>query len=210
MTGTRQIVVATANTHKLAEITAILRDFPVELVSMDRFGVPSPVEDGVTFEDNALIKARACAQATGLAAIADDSGLEVDALDGDPGVRSARYAGEPTDDAANNAKLLAALSDIPPAARTARFVCAAAVVLPDGTERVVRATMEGRIVDAPRGQHGFGYDPLFVSDVDPQQRTNAELTPDEKDAMSHRGAAFRALRTVMAPFIASGQPPRRG
>jgi len=160
---------------------------------MTELGVPSPVEDGDTFEANARLKARACVTATGLPAIADDSGLEVDALGGDPGVHSARYAGEPSDDARNNAKLVAALEDVPADQRTARFVCAAAVVLPDGRERVVRATMEGRIVDEPRGQHGFGYDPHFVSDAAGDGRTNAELQPAQKDAISHRGAAFRDL-----------------
>lgn len=189
------VVVATGNAHKLEEIRTILaaEDLEVELISMREFDVPEPVEDGATFEANALIKARACAQATGLPAIADDSGLEVDPLGGDPGVRSARYAGEPSDDAANNAKLIGALDAIPEVERTARFVCAAALVLPSGTEVTVRGTMEGHIVDEARGRHGFGYDPHFVSDAVDDRRTNAELSPDEKDAISHRGAAFRAL-----------------
>ena len=190
-----RIVVATGNPGKLAEIRAILAadHLDVELVAMSELGVDSPEEHGETFEANALLKAHACAQATGLPALADDSGLEVDALGGEPGVRSARYAGEPADDAANNAKLVAALSDVPAEQRTARFVCAAALVTPDGSEQVVRGTMEGRIVDEPRGDHGFGYDPHFVSEAIGNGRTNAELTPSEKDAISHRGAAFRAL-----------------
>jgi XTP/dITP diphosphohydrolase len=192
-----RVVVATGNAHKLAEIGRILDGLDVRLVTMTELGVPSPVEDGDTFEANALLKARACAQATGLPAIADDSGLEVDALDGAPGVRSARYAaddGAGSGDAANNAKLVAELRGVPAEARTARFVCAAAVVTPDGAEEVVRGTMEGRIVDEARGEHGFGYDPHFVSDAAGDGRTNAELLPAEKDAHSHRGAAFRALR----------------
>jgi XTP/dITP diphosphohydrolase len=189
-----RVVVATGNPHKLTEIARILDGLDVQLVPMTELGVPSPVEDGDTFEANALLKARACTEATDLPAIADDSGLEVDALDGDPGVGSARYAGTPTDDAANNAKLVAELASIPSAERTARFVCAAAVVAPDGREAVVRGTMEGRIVDEPRGANGFGYDPHFVSDAAGDGRTNGELSPDEKDAHSHRGAAFRALR----------------
>jgi len=191
----RRLVVATGNPHKLAEIRAILAAAglgDVELVPMGDLGVPEPVEDGDTFEANALIKARACVTATGLPALADDSGLEVDALDGAPGVLSARYAGEPTDDRANNAKLVAALADVPAEARTARFVCAAALCRSDGREAVVRGTMEGHVVDDARGTGGFGYDPHFVS-VAAAPRANAELSPPEKDAISHRGAAFRAL-----------------
>jgi XTP/dITP diphosphohydrolase len=201
-----RIVVATGNAHKLAEIGRILEGLDVQLVAMTELGVPSPVEDGDTFEANALLKARACAEATGAASIADDSGLEVDALDGAPGVRSARYAaveGQRAEvDAANNAKLVAELAGVPDEARTARFVCAAAVVLPDGQEEVVRGTMEGRIVDEPRGEHGFGYDPYFVSVGAGDGRTNAELLPAEKDAISHRGDAFRRLRTHVERLLA--------
>jgi XTP/dITP diphosphohydrolase len=189
-----RVVVATGNEHKLREIEAILAGLDVQLVSMRAFDLAEPVEDGETFEANALIKARACAAATGLPALADDSGLEVDALDGAPGVRSARYAGEPGDDQANNRKLLAALADLPAERRTGRFVCAAAIVLPDGRDQVVRGTMEGYVVTEPRGGAGFGYDPLFVSDAAGDGRTNAELSAQEKDTISHRGAAFRALR----------------
>jgi XTP/dITP diphosphohydrolase len=189
-----RVVVATGNAHKLAEIERILDGLDVELVAMSELGVPSPVEDGDTFEANALIKARACAEATGLPAIADDSGLEVDALGGAPGVHSARYAGPGADDVANNAKLVAELTGCPDGERTARFVCAAVVVTPGGREAVVRGTMEGRVVADARGEHGFGYDPHFVSDAAGDGRTNGELTPAEKDAISHRGAAFRALR----------------
>jgi XTP/dITP diphosphohydrolase len=196
-----RVVVATGNPHKLAEIGRILEGLDVQLVAMTELGVESPVEDGDTFEANALLKARACVDATGLPAIADDSGLEVDALGGDPGVWSARYAGEPTDDRANNAKLVAELADVPDEQRTARFVCAAAIVHPDGREEVVRGTMEGRIVDTPRGQHGFGYDPHFVSDAAGDGRTNGQLRPDEKDVISHRGAAFRALRPHVAAAV---------
>ena len=201
-----QVVVATTNPGKLAEIRAILAadHLDVDLTTMAEHGIAPPVEDGDTFEANALIKARACVQATGIAAIADDSGLEVDALGGEPGVFSARYAGEPGDDAANNAKLVAALADVPAAKRTARFVCAAALVTPDGGEQVVRGTMEGCIVDEPRGSHGFGYDPHFVSEEIGDGRTNAELTPAEKDAISHRGAAFRALVPAIRRLLGHG------
>ncbi len=203
----RRLVVATGNAHKLEEIRSILterHDLDVELVSMREFGVAEPVEDGATFEANALIKARACAEATGLPALADDSGLEVEALDGAPGVHSARYAGEPTDDAANNRKLIDALEGVPAERRTARFVCAAAMVTPEGLEQVRLGTMTGRIVDTPRGEYGFGYDPHFVSDVIDDGRTNAQLTPAEKQAISHRGIAFRALRPVLQQVLGGG------
>ena len=199
-TRLERIVVATGNRGKLVEIRAILAEagHDVKLVAMTELGVESPVEDGDTFEANALIKARACAAATSLTAIADDSGLEVDALGGAPGIYSARYAGPDADDDANNAKLRAALTSHPGAARTARFVCAAATVTPEGAETVVRGEMPGRIVDSPRGTGGFGYDPLFVADATEDGRTNAELTPTEKDAISHRGAAFRALAAAFS------------
>jgi XTP/dITP diphosphohydrolase len=196
----RRLVVATGNAHKLGEIRAILterHESDVELISMRDLGVPEPVEDGTTFEANALIKARACVQATGLPALADDSGLEVDALAGAPGVNSARYAGEPSDDAANNAKLIAALAGVPAERRSARFVCVAALVTPEGIEQVRLGTMTGRIVDTARGRNGFGYDPYFVSDAAGDGRTNGELTAEEKQALSHRGAAFRRLRPVI-------------
>ena len=202
MTGRRRVVVATGNPHKLTEIAAILDAgaIGVELVPMSEFGIEAPVEDGATFAANALIKARACVLASGLPALADDSGLEVDALDGAPGVRSARFAGEPTDDAANNRLLLerlAALGASGSEPRRAAFVCAAALVLPDGTEEVLEGRMLGSIVVAPRGAHGFGYDPLFVADASADGRSNAELLPHEKDAISHRGVAFRALRPIL-------------
>lgn len=198
----RRLVAATANAKKLAEMQALLDHLDVEVVPMTELGVASPVEDGDTFEANALIKARACHAATGLPAIADDSGLEVDALDGAPGVYSARYAGEDADDAANNAKLIAALAGVPDSARAARFVSAVAFVDAEGGEHVVRGTMEGRIVDEPAGEHGFGYDPHFVSDAAGDGRTNAQLSPDEKNALSHRGAAFRAILPVIETAFA--------
>lgn len=198
-----RLVVATGNTHKVTEIGAILTAAGldgVELVPMADLGVPSPVEDGDTFAANALIKARACVAATGLPALADDSGLAVDALDGAPGVRSARYAGEDATDADNNAELVAALREVPPEQRTARFVCAAALVTPDGTEVVREGEMPGRIV-AAAGEHGFGYDPLFLADATTDGRTNGQLSASEKDAISHRGVAFRALATDVADLL---------
>jgi len=196
MTAPSRLVVATGNAHKLEEIRSILATAGIDadLQSMHDHGVPEPVEDGATFEANALIKARACAAATGLPSIADDSGLEVDALDGAPGVLSARYAGEPSDDARNNAKLIDALAHVPEEDRTARFVCAAAIVVPDGRETVVRGAVEGRIVDPPRGRNGFGYDPFFEPvGSGAEGRTTAELTAAQKHAISHRGQAFREL-----------------
>lgn len=187
-----RLVVATGNRGKLVELQRILRGLDVDLVPVTELGLDSPLEEGDTFEANALLKARAACRATGLPALADDSGLEVAALGGAPGVRSARYAGREGDDRANNAKLVRELDGVPEDARTARFVCVAALVAPDGTERTARGTMEGRIVDPPRGAGGFGYDPHFVAAG--QTRTNAELPAGEKDAISHRGAALRALR----------------
>lgn len=195
-----RVVVATANRGKLAEIARILDGLPVDLTPMDELGLASPDETGTTFEANALLKAHAAAAATGLPTIADDSGLEVDVLDGRPGVDSAHYAGPQRDDAANNERLLAELADVPDAERTGRFVCAAVLVTPGGREWVTRGTMEGRIADAPRGEHGFGYDPLFVSEG--ATRTNGELSPAEKDARSHRGRAFRALRAAVEELLA--------
>jgi XTP/dITP diphosphohydrolase len=204
---TSRVVVATGNRHKLAEITRMLAAVvpevasgQLELVAMTELGVEPPVEDGDTFEANALIKARACVAATGLPAVADDSGLEVDALGGDPGVRSARYAGEDATDADNNARLVAALDGH--ADRRGRFVCAAALVTADGREVTRRGTMEGHVVLDARGRHGFGYDPHFVADVTADGRTNGELEPAEKDAISHRGAAFRALAEDVARWLA--------
>lgn len=196
MASARRIVVASGNQHKIGEVASILAASgieDVELVPMAAFSLPEPVEDGETFEANALIKAHACARATGLPALADDSGIEVDALDGAPGVYSARYAGEPTDDAANNAQLLAALDEVSPAKRTARFVAVVALVWPDGSQVVERGVMEGRVIDEERGDHGFGYDPLFVADETVDGRTNGQLSAAEKDAISHRGRALRRL-----------------
>jgi XTP/dITP diphosphohydrolase len=206
---TRRLVVATGNPHKVEEITRLLgRVVPavasgeLELVAMTELALASPVEDGDTFEDNARIKARACAEATGWPAIADDSGIEVDALGGAPGVRSARYAGEDADDADNNAALVAALqaSGAPPP-WTARFVCAATLVTADGREVTHRGTMEGHVVAEARGQQGFGYDPHFVADATAGGRTNGELSAEEKDAISHRAAAFRALADEVARYL---------
>ena len=199
-----KLVLATANEGKIAELARILDGLDVQLVPMSDFDLEQAEETGTTFAENALIKARAVAGATGLPALADDSGIEVDALDGRPGVYSARYAGEDGDgaDAANNAKLLAELEGVPDEERTGRFVCVAALVTPDGGEWTTRGTMEGRVAHAPRGDQGFGYDPLFVTEG--ETRTNGELPPAEKDARSHRGKAFRAIRPLVADLVGRG------
>ena len=195
-----RIVLATNNPKKRVELERILDGLDVELVPMGELGLPSPVEDGDTFEANALLKARAAASATGLPALADDSGLEVDALGGEPGVVSSRWAGTDGDDAANNAKLVRLLRDVPAAERAARFVAVAALVTPDGSWHTTRGTMEGHVRDHPSGDGGFGYDPYFVAagnDV-----SNAELTAEQKDAISHRGVAFRAMRPHVEELVA--------
>ena len=195
----RRVVVATRNKGKLKEILPLLAEVGVafELVTIDEVapGVEL-VEDEATFEGNALAKARQAAAATGLPALADDSGLEVDALGGAPGVRSARYAGEPSDDQKNNAKLLAALAGVPTAKRTARFRCVAAFVDSARHIELTRAgACEGLITESPRGNLGFGYDPLFF--VPSRNKTMSELPVDEKNRISHRAAAFRALAAVL-------------
>lgn len=193
---TRRIVLATRNAHKVGELREILADVLAEL-DLDIVGladfpeVPDVVEDGVSFAENALLKAQAVAQATGLPALADDSGLAVDVLGGAPGIFSARWSGRHGDDRANLELLLAQLSDVRDEHRGAGFVCAAALALPDGRRRVEEGVFRGTLTRAPRGTNGFGYDPILQ--VDGDTRTSAELTPGEKNAVSHRGQAFRAL-----------------
>lgn len=193
-----KVVVATRNKGKLREIVPLLAGSNLELCTIDELAPDAELrEDGVTFEENALAKARQAAAATGLPAIADDSGLEVDALDGAPGVWSARYAGPGADDAQNNAKLLAALQDVPAARRAARFRCVAAFVDPARGVEVVRdGACAGEILTAPRGSDGFGYDPLFL--LTALGRTMAELPLAEKNRLSHRAAAFQALASALA------------
>ncbi|MER6050264.1 RdgB/HAM1 family non-canonical purine NTP pyrophosphatase [Streptomyces sp. NPDC001793] len=198
----RRLVLATRNTGKIAELRAILdaADLDVELVGADAYpDVPDVKETGVTFAENALLKAHALARATGLPAVADDSGLCVDVLGGAPGIFSARWAGRHGDDRANLDLLLAQLSDIADEHRAARFACAAALALPDGTERVVEGTLEGILRHTPAGTGGFGYDPVLQPLG--ETRTCAELTPAEKNAISHRGKAFRALAPVVRELV---------
>jgi XTP/dITP diphosphohydrolase len=205
--GALRVVLATRNTAKLAELRRILGDegLGVELVGLDSFGdVPDVAETGTTFADNALLKAHAAAAATGHVAVADDSGLVVEALGGMPGVLSARWSGRHGDDEANLRLVLAQLDDLPDDRRGAAFVCAAAVVTPDGTERVVDGVLAGTLSRAPRGSNGFGYDPIFVPGG--ESRTTAEMSAAEKDAVSHRGQAFRALAGVLRELLDERRP----
>lgn len=186
------LVLATNNPKKLAELRRILEfeGVGVQVLGLaDVAGYPEPAETERTFEGNAFLKASAAARETGLVAVADDSGLEVDELNGMPGVRSARWAGPACDDEDNNQLLLAQLDGVPAERRTARFVCALAMVAPTGERRVWHGTMPGRIADAPEGDNGFGYDPLFIPAG--LSVTSAELTAEEKDSISHRGIAVR-------------------
>ncbi|WP_193118295.1 RdgB/HAM1 family non-canonical purine NTP pyrophosphatase [Brachybacterium tyrofermentans] len=199
-----RIILASHNLKKLHELqrimTAAVPGLAAEsIVSSAGIELPDVVEDAVTFEGNALLKAHSAAAATGLLAVADDSGLAVDVLGGSPGIFSARWSGAHGDDEANNDLLLAQLSDVPDAHRAARFVCAAALVAPDGTEVVERGEMTGHLLRERHGEGGFGYDPLFRPDG--QARTAAELSPEEKDAISHRGTAFRAIAKHVAPLL---------
>ena len=198
----RTLVAATGNPGKLVELERLLVGIGWEVVAQSALGVESPPEDGLTFVENAIIKARHAAARSGRPALADDSGLVVDALGGAPGVRSARYAGEGSDDAANNEKLVRELAGVPPAERAARFECAVVWMRNsyDPVPLIARGTWAGRVLDAPRGTNGFGYDPLFL---DPAAGlTAAELSPERKDALSHRGKALRALRAALASAAA--------
>jgi XTP/dITP diphosphohydrolase len=187
-----KIVLASGNPGKRREIEKILADFDIEIVPQSEFGVTDAEETGTTFVENALIKARHAADATGLPAIADDSGLAVDALDGRPGVYSARYAGPGATDADNNARLLADLAGVPPAERGAAFHCVACFVTPGDPNAVVaEAEWRGRILEAPAGAGGFGYDPLFY--VEETDCSSAELSAADKNRRSHRGKALREL-----------------
>lgn len=196
-------VFASHNAHKRDEVWAILAPLlpdwtEADLASARDFDVSSPVEDGVTFTENALVKARAVCAATGLPAIADDSGIAVDVMGGAPGIFSALWSGQHGADEANVQLLLAQLIDISEEHRGGAFVCAAALVMPDGREFVCEGRMEGRIATAPAGVGGFGYDPIFIPDG--YDMTAAELTADQKNAISHRGKAFTALATHLSPL----------
>lgn len=188
-----RIVFATGNAGKMREIKRILGDLGVEIVSMKEAGISTDVEEnGKTYEENALIKARAVAALTGDCVLADDSGLEIDYLNKEPGIYSARYMGEDTSYRIKNANLIERLEGVPDEKRTARFVCAIAAVLPNGKELTVRAAIEGRIGYEEKGEGGFGYDPIFY--VPELRKTTAELTEDEKNSVSHRGQALRLMK----------------
>jgi XTP/dITP diphosphohydrolase len=194
------VVLATRNRHKVEELRRILTPYDVQLCSLDDFpDVPDVAETGATFADNALLKAHAVARATGLVAVADDSGLAVDALNGMPGVFSARWAGRHGDDDGNLRLVLAQVADVPDERRGAAFVCAAAAATPDGHDVVVEGRLEGSLTREPRGRNGFGYDPIFLPRGG--DRTTAELDPADKDAISHRGVAFRELAPLLATLL---------
>jgi XTP/dITP diphosphohydrolase len=195
---TRKIVLASDNAGKIREIQALLSGLDVEILPQSRFVQAGAEETGLSFVENAILKARHAARASGLPAIADDSGLEVDALGGAPGVFSARYAGPGADDAANNAKLLRELEGVEDAARTARFRCVVAYLrhAEDPSPLIAEGVWEGRIMRELRGGGGFGYDPLFF--VPEEGRASAELAPEHKNCLSHRGKALRALAARLA------------
>jgi XTP/dITP diphosphohydrolase len=201
-----QIFLASRNPKKLEELRRVLTAVPVAvdvLCPDDVEPYPEPAETEPTFEGNALIKARAAVAATGLPSLADDSGLCIDALNGMPGVLSARWAGTGKDDIANTSLVLEQLTDVPDDRRGAEFRCAVALCLPDGREEVAVGSMRGSIIRERRGSGGFGYDPIFVAEGD--TATSAELTPQVKDRISHRGQALRAIASVVAGFAHSGR-----
>ena len=188
-----KIIFATGNQNKMREIREIYQDLDYEILSMKEAGIELDiVEDGTTFEENALIKDKAVAQCCDAVVLADDSGLEIDYLNKEPGVYSARYMGEDTSYEIKNANLIQRLEGVPKEQRTARFVCAVAAVFPDGTNKVVRGTIEGYIGYEPQGEHGFGYDPIFY--VDAYGCSTASLEPEEKNRISHRGNALRMMK----------------
>ena len=202
-----RIIFATGNEGKLREIRMILKDLNIPVVSLKEAGIHADIaEDGKTFEENALIKARTIAQLTGEAAMADDSGLEIDYLNGEPGVYSARYCGRDTSYRIKNRNILERLTDVPDELRSARFVCAVALAIPAGllpgvdedTIRTVRGTMEGRIGYEEKGEHGFGYDPIFY--LPELSCYSGELLPEKKNEISHRGKALRMMKKVLEDY----------
>lgn len=194
------LLVATSNSGKLREVRAVLEEFSVRVAALDDFPTwPAPIEDADTFEGNAKLKALHYAKLSGVLTLADDSGLEVDALNLAPGVRSARYAGPECDDAANNAKLLKALADVSPEQRTARFRCVLALAKPAGVRATAAGTLEGMIIDEARGDNGFGYDPHFF--VPAEGLTTAQMAPLQKNRISHRGQALAAIRPALERLL---------
>ena len=201
----RRIVFATGNKDKMKEIRQILADLGMEIVSMKEAGVDIEiVEDGMSFEENAEIKARAVSRVlTSDIVLADDSGLEIDYLDKAPGIYSARFAGEDTSYDIKNRIFLDRLEGVPDEERTARFVCAVAAVFPDGTSETVRETIEGRIGHEPAGENGFGYDPIFY--VPEYECTTAEMSAELKNELSHRGKALRSMRRILEEKLREGE-----
>lgn len=201
----KKIIFATGNQNKMREIREIMGNLPVEILSMKEAGIKADItEDGTTFEENASIKAKAVAellpgQDRDTIVLADDSGLEIDALNGEPGIYSARYMGEDTSYHVKNAELIRRLEGVPAEKRTARFVCAVAAVLPDRTCLTVRGTIEGRIGYEERGSNGFGYDPIFM--LPDRGCTTAELPPEEKNKISHRGKALRLMEEKLRGIL---------
>ena len=195
------IVAATQNKHKIVEIEAITKEFGMSVISRKDAGVPDVeiVEDGSTFEENSYKKAYEIMKLCGQVTIADDSGLEVDALNGEPGVYSARYMGEDTSYRIKNQSLVDRLEGVPVGKRTARFVCVIAAAFPDGTVCTTKGTIEGKIGYEERGENGFGYDPIFY--LPDMSRTTAELSPEEKNAVSHRGKALAAMKEQIASYL---------
>ena len=192
-----KIVFATTNAGKIKEIKEILADFDVEVASMKEMNITADIEEnGATFEENSLIKARAVSKLTGLPALADDSGLEVDYLNGEPGIYSARYLGRDTDYDYKNNYIIKKLKDAKDEERSARFVCVISLVLPDGREFVKKGVMEGRIGYEIKGENGFGYDPIFF--LPEYGKTSAEISAEEKNKISHRGKALSAMKEVIA------------
>ena len=194
------LLVATHNRGKVREYAQLLKDLPVHLTFLDEVGITQEVpETGSTFEENAVLKARAYARESGLLTLADDSGLEVDALGGAPGVHSARYAGPNATDADRIHKLLKALAGVPPEQRNARFRCVIAVATPEGEVITAEGIVEGRITDVPRGTYGFGYDPVFY--LPELGKTMAELPPEEKNRLSHRARAAQAIKPHLRALL---------
>ncbi len=197
----KRLLLATTNQGKVREYRRLFADLPLELVTLSDLGITTEVvEDAPTFAENARLKAVALAAESGLPALADDSGLEVDALGGEPGTRSARYAGDDATDADRIAFLLDRMKDVPWAQRTARFRCVIAFARPDGTVRYSEGECRGMIAVEPRGEHGFGYDPVFY--LPEMGRTMAELSPEEKDRISHRGKAAKKAHDLLAAEVA--------
>lgn len=191
----KKLIFATGNEKKMKEIREILGDLDYEILSMKEAGIDNIVEDGTTFEENAIIKAKAVMEASGSLVLADDSGLEVDYLNKEPGIYSARYMGENTSYRIKNQIILDRLHGVPDILRTARFVCVIAAAFPDGRIETRTGTIEGQIAHEPAGENGFGYDPIFY--LPERKMTTAQISPEEKNEISHRGKALRQIKEIL-------------